>query len=135
MARLRRGERGQALVEFALVLPVLLLFALAIVLVSQIGVARLVLEHAAAEGARAGSLTNDDAVIRESVLAATERLDASTLQIDIEPAGDEPPRDLDPRGSVLRVRVRYALAVPLGLFGLSPLVVEGRAARRMEWTP
>ncbi len=54
------NERGQALVEFALVLPFLLLFALAIVLIAEIGVARLALEHAAAEGARVGSLTNDD---------------------------------------------------------------------------
>jgi len=53
-----RPERGQALVEFALVLPVLLVVALAIAELSTLGVARLALEHAAAEGARTAALTN-----------------------------------------------------------------------------
>ncbi|MGH2498878.1 MAG: TadE/TadG family type IV pilus assembly protein [Candidatus Limnocylindria bacterium] len=128
-------ERGQALVEFALALPLLLVFALAIVLVAQIGVARLALEHAAAEGARTGALTNDDALIRESVMAAAAPLDAAAIEIAIDPAGDEPPRDLDPRGIVLRVHVRYAIPAPLGFVGFPRFVVEGHAARRMEWTP
>jgi len=54
-----RGDRGQAIVEFALVLPTLLVVALAIVLVAELGVARMALQHATAEAARAGALTNE----------------------------------------------------------------------------
>jgi len=59
-----RAERGQAIVEFALVLPLLLVLVLGVALITEIGVARLALEHAAAEAARTGSLTNDDDLIR-----------------------------------------------------------------------
>ena len=64
------SERGQALIEFALVLPFLLLFAFGIVFMAEIGVARLALQNAAAEGARIGSLTNDDEQIAAAVRAA-----------------------------------------------------------------
>ncbi len=56
MTRCRPGERGQATVELALVLPVLafLLLALAQLLVVVVGEVRTV--HAAREGARAGAV-------------------------------------------------------------------------------
>ncbi len=128
-------DEGQAIVEFALVLPVVLIFALAVVLVAEVGVARLALEQAAAEGARAGALTNDDARIRESVAAAATPLDPSRVSVIIEPPGDVPPRSASPRGSLLRVHASYAVPVPLGFVGLPRFVVETSAARRIEWTP
>jgi Flp pilus assembly protein TadG len=130
-----RGERGQAIVEFALVLPLLLLVILGVVLVAQIGVARLALEHAAAEGARTGSLTNDDDLVRATVSAAVTPLDPSLVKVIIEPTQSESPRSSVPRGSLLRVRLRYAIPVPLGFVGLPRLMIEGAAARRVEWAP
>jgi Flp pilus assembly protein TadG len=130
-----RAERGQAIVEFALVLPLLLALLLGVALVAEIGVARLALEHAAAEAARTGSLTNDDDLIRSTVAAAVSPLDASLVTTVIEPTQNEGPRSSTPRGSLLRVRLRYALAVPLAFVGLPRLIVEGTAARRIEWTP
>lgn len=127
------SDRGQALVEFALVLPVLLALAFAIVQLSDLGVARLRLEHAAAEGARIGALTNDDELIRDSVSAASAALDQSRLTVDIEPLQGEVPRSGDPRGSLIHVRLAYR--PPLLLPGLAPLEVRTAAARRMEWTP
>ena len=130
-----RGQRGQAIVEFALVLPLLLIVILGVVLVAEIGVARLALEHAAAEAARTGSLTNDDELVRSTVAAAVAPLDASSVKVIIEPTQNESPRSSTPRGSLLRVRLRYAIAVPLGFVGLPRLIIEGAAARRVEWTP
>lgn len=129
------SERGQALVEFALVLPFLLVFALAIALMTEIGVARLALEHAAAEGARIGALTNDDDEIRVAALAAVAPIDASTVTVRIEPGELESPRDHDPRGTILRVSVEHRVPVPLGFAGLPGLAVRAEAARVMEWTP
>ena len=126
-------EDGQALVEFALVLPVLLAVAFAMVQLADLGVARLALVHAAAEGARIGALTNDDELIRDSVTAATGSLDARQLRIEIVPTEREVPRTGDPRGALINVRLRYAL--PLALPGLPSLVIETVAARRIEWTP
>ena len=129
------GERGQAIVEFALVMPLLLVVILGIVLIAEIGVARLALEHGAAEAARTGSLTNDDDLVRSTAAAAVTPLDASKVTVIIEPTRNDPSRSSAPRGSLLRVRLRYAIPVPLGFVGLPRLIVEGRAARRVEWTP
>lgn len=130
-----RDDDGQAIVEFALVLPVLLATAFAIVLVAELGVARLALQHATAEGARAGALTNDDEAIRETLAAAVTPLPADRIHTAIEPPESEPPRNADPRGSLLTVRASYELPVPLAFVGLPRLVVNASSARRIEWTP
>ena len=127
------GERGQALVELALVLPILLVLALAIAQIAELGIARLALEQGAAEGARIGALTNDDALIRSTISAAVAPLDPARVAVTVDPvAADRGPQ---PRGALLRVRLRYALAAPLGFIGLPQVVVRGDAARRIEWTP
>jgi Flp pilus assembly protein TadG len=125
------GERGQALIEFALVLPVLLILALAIGELSELGVARLALVHAAAEGARTIALTNDDRLGRASVAAAAAPLRPGAIEIAIDPPAEQ--RGTDPRGTLVFVRLRYAVAAPFAFVG--PLVVRGTAARSMEWTP
>lgn len=127
------SDRAQALVEFALVLPILLVFVFAILFVAQIGVARLALEHAASEGARAGALTNDDDQVARAIRAATAPLDPSRVRTRIEPRQDR--RPLDPRGDLLRVELAYSVPVPLGFAGLPEVPVVGRAARVIEWTP
>jgi hypothetical protein len=129
------SEDGQALVEFALVLPFLLVFALGILLMAEIGVARLALEHAAAEGARIGSLTNDDEEIAKAIGAAVAPLDAARVRTTIEPREHDGPRSGDPRGSLIRVALEYVVPVPLTVAGLPPVTVRGFAARVMEWTP
>lgn len=131
----RTSGSGQALVEFALVLPFLLVFAFAIVFVTEIGIARLALEHAAAEGARIGSLTNDDEQIETAVAAAVAPLAAARVATRISPREHETPRSNDPRGSLLRVELRYVVAAPLAFAGLPSVTVGGSAARVVEWTP
>lgn len=128
-----KEQGGQALVEFALVLPILLALALGLAVISELGVARLVLEHGAAEGARAVALTNDDARARTTVLAAVAPLDPQLVTVEIDPPFAQ--RPLDPRGTLVRVGLAYPLAVPLSFAGLSRLVLRGAAARRIEWTP
>ena len=126
-------ERGQAIVEFALVLPILLVVALAIVLVAELGVARLALQHATAEAARAGALTNDDEQIRGTLAASVAPLAPERVTSAIVPPQDEPPRNGEPRGSMLTVRANYTLPVPLGFVGLPRFVVTASASRRIEW--
>jgi hypothetical protein len=126
---------GQALVEFALVLPFLLIFAFGIVLVAEIGVARVTLEHAASEGARVGALTNDDGDIDRAIAAALTPLDRTQVRVRVSPTGHELPRSADPRGSLLRVDLEYAIPVPLAFTGVPSVTVAGHAARIVEWTP
>lgn len=126
-------DRGQALVEFALVLPVLLLLALAIAELSELGVARLALTHAAAEGARTVALTNSDLLGRASIAAAAAPLASNAVEVSIDPPAEQ--RGSDPRGTLVFVRLRYAINAPLSFIGLPALVVRGEAARSVEWTP
>ena len=128
-------DGGQALVEFALVLPVLMIATFAILLTAEVGVARLSLQHATAEAARAGALTNDDEAIRSTLAAAVTPLVAERVVTAIEPAAGEAPRNGDPRGSLLVVRASYAIPMPLRFVGLSQVVVTASSARRIEWTP
>lgn len=129
------SERGQAIVEFALVLPVLIVVALAIVLVAELGIARLALQRGTAEAARAGALTNDDEQIRGTLASTVAPLASERVTSAIAPQQDEPPRNRDPRGSLLTVRASYTLPVPLGFVGLPHFVVTASASRRIEWTP
>jgi len=130
-----KDDSGQAIVEFALVLPVLLATAFAIILVTELGVARLALQHATAEGARAGALTNDDESIRQTLAAAVAPLSPERVATAIQPPDTEPPRTGDPRGSLLTVRASYELPLPLGFVGLPYLIVSATSTRRIEWTP
>ncbi|HEV2249091.1 MAG TPA: TadE/TadG family type IV pilus assembly protein [Candidatus Limnocylindria bacterium] len=127
------GERAQALVEFALVLPVLLVLAFGIVELSELGVARLALQHAASEGARTVALTNDDQLARSSIAAAAAPLDPRGVDVTVDPP--EAQRGSDPRGTLIFVHLRYAIAAPVAFIGLPALIVRGEAARVMEWTP
>jgi len=59
----------------------------------------LALEHAAAEGARTGALTNDDRLVRSSIAAAAAPLDAGKVDVVIDPP--EAQRGSDPRGTLM----------------------------------
>ena len=82
------GERGAAAVEFALVLPLLLLLVFGIVAASQAFQTQARLSAAAREGARVMALQNDRAAARTAVRNAAFTLDPAITdaQIAITPA-------------------------------------------------
>lgn len=105
--QLIRRRRGQALVELALVLPVLLLILFGIVEFGRIFHAYLVIANAARVGAREGAITNDNTDIRDAVrTAADHSLDLSRLSITISP--DPANRN---KGDSLTVEVDYNVKV------------------------
>ena len=99
----RRGERGAASVEFAAVLPLVLISLLLVVQVALIVAEQLVVQHAAREGAREAAVWNDDARARDATLRAGN-LDSARASIDVSPSDR-------PVGSPVKVTVRYR--VPL----------------------
>ncbi|MBA3553134.1 MAG: pilus assembly protein, partial [Actinobacteria bacterium] len=62
------GERGTATVEFALVLPLVLTMALALVQVGLLVKDQLIVVGAARAGAREAAVTSDDASVTQAVL-------------------------------------------------------------------
>jgi Flp pilus assembly protein TadG len=105
----RRDEMGSAVVEFALIVPLLLLVALALVQVAVIGRDRLLLEHAARAGARVAAVDPDDDAVRGAVLEAVGPLDPGSVSIEVA----RPPS----LGLPVSVRVAYEAPVAVPLAG------------------
>lgn len=97
------SERGTAAVEFALVLPLVLLVALALVQTGLLVRDRLLVEGAARAGARAAAVHDDPGAIRAAALAAAPSLDEDAIELVVERAGV--------RGDPVTVSVRYVAAV------------------------
>lgn len=98
----RRPERGSAALEFALVLPLVLVAVLALVQVGLLGRDALLVAHAAREGAREAAVTTDDGAVRNAVL---ERggLTPTRTTVDVERAGSA--------GGAVTVRITYRTPV------------------------
>jgi Flp pilus assembly protein TadG len=115
-----RPERGQAAVELALVLPILLLAALAVVQVGLFARDRLVLEQASRAGAREAAVTADEEQVRRAVLAAAPGLDPGGIAVEVVRAGSA--------GDPVAVSLRYPDPVRVPFVGwLFPTAVELRA--------
>lgn len=99
-------KKGQALIEFAFVIPLLLLLLFGIVEFGRIFGAELVVTYSAREGARAGAVGSTDEAILAQVRNSAANLDPSRLVIVIDPIGTE-----RIRGQQLSVQVRYPMTV------------------------
>jgi hypothetical protein len=107
-----KDEKGQALTEFALVLPVLLFLMMATI---QFGFALnsyLVLTGLARDAARVGSITNEDSEIRRVIQQNNPTLDPDKITILITP-----PESERHRGEELRVSLEYPVPVIVPLLG------------------
>lgn len=110
--RRRAGERGQSVVELALVLPVLFLLLFGMAEFARMAGAYLTVQHAAREGLRLGVTGGTDAQIAERVRAMAAGLDTARLTTVISPAGA--PRT---PGSDLQVTVVYQFQMMTHLIG------------------
>lgn len=99
----RPKERGSASVEFAAVLPLVLIALLLVVQVALVVAEQLVVQHAAREGAREAAVWNDDARARDAALRAGD-LDSDRATVEVSPSDREV-------GTPVTVTVRYR--VPL----------------------
>jgi Flp pilus assembly protein TadG len=84
----RRGDQGQSTVEFALVLPLVVLVVLFIVQAGLVVRDQLLVSHAAREAARAASVSDSDRLgaakmaARQAGNLAAERVSATTTMVD-----------------------------------------------------
>jgi len=123
-------SRGQALVEMALVLPLLLMLLWGVVEFGRIGHAYLVVTHAAREGARVGVVgaSNDD--IEEVVMQRAASLAEERLSLEITPSPEQ-----RFAGDPLWVEVSYELPMTIPLWGMAlpnPYPLESNAVMRLE---
>lgn len=119
----RRGPQGQAAVELALLLPLLMLMALFLAQMALTARDQIMVTHSAREAARAVAVSDDLSGARPAALAAS-RLDPERLRVRVEES---------PGGNV-SVTLDYRSAVrfvPLGAV-LDDLTLSGQAVMRLE---
>jgi Flp pilus assembly protein TadG len=121
----RAPERGSAAVEFALLLPILLLLLLAFVQVGVIARDSLVLTQASRAGAREAAVQGSSVAVQEAVRAAAVGLDPARIDVVATWSGA--------RGAPVTVEVTYDAPVASLLGGwLLPESVSLRASATMR---
>ncbi len=121
-------DRGSAAVEFALLLPLLLLLLLALVQVGVVARDSLVLTQASRAGAREAAVQPSVDAVDDAVHAAAAGLDPERLRVDVSWSGS--------RGAPVTVSVAYDVPIASLLAGwLLPASVslEASATMRQEF--
>ena len=125
-----KNEKGQSLVEFVLVIPLLLIILMAIIEFGFMFNSYIVISNASREGARLASLGGSDVEVEERVELVASSLDISLLSVTITP--NEWNRD---RGDMVNVSVEYdyQMLSPIISNILSPFVnLESETFMRVE---
>jgi len=124
----RPSQVGTAAVEFALVLPLILVVALALVQTGLLVRDRLLVEAAARAGARAAAIQDDPSAIRSAALAAAPSLEDGAVELTISRTGV--------RGEPVTVSLGYASPVRVPfvawLFG-GPVRMTASTTARQEF--
>ena len=123
--RAGKEDRGSAAVEFALVLPLILTVALALLLVGLIAMDQLVLTGAARAGAREGAVTSDDESVRAAALDAAISLERRNVDVKVHREGEP--------GAPVTVTVLYRVPIVVPMVRwLFPSAVELSSAATMR---
>lgn len=120
------NNKGQSLVETALVLPILLLLIFGIIEFGRIFNAYIIISNASREGARYAAVGKTDAEVRTAVLNRTSSLgdgdadDDNDVDIDITPAVTPPDRRTQGEGVDVTVAHDLPLIAPI----IGPLISD-----------
>jgi hypothetical protein len=140
--RLKRTSQisAQAIVEFAVVLPLLLVLLLGLINLGVLVNAQIILTQAAWEGARAGAILNVEAeeadarimgAVRDSLAGLSEQ-DKVFISIDPDQAARGRMTWPLPRGEALTVSLKYPLR--LGLPFPATINLSAQATSRIEYS-
>ncbi|MBD8069123.1 TadE/TadG family type IV pilus assembly protein [Bacillus sp. PS06] len=124
------NQRGQATVELAFSLVILVLFLFAIIDFGRIFHAYLTLDHASREGARIASVGATDSEVIARVKGSAPLLDSTTVSVSITPL----PQDRV-RGSYVTVELAYPISFSVPLLANvapNPLTLRSKTVMRVE---
>lgn len=123
-----RRERGSAVVEFALVLPILLMVTLAVVQVGLVARDQLMVVQASRAGAREAAVSDDEETVRSAAVHAAVGLDPDALDVEVSRTGTQ--------GEPVTVTVRYAESIRVPLVAWlfpSAISLRSSAVARQEF--
>lgn len=126
--KITNNNRGQALVEFALMLPVLMLLIIGMMEFGLIINQYMVVTEAAREGARSAAVGNSNTTIISVTRIAASQIDTSELTVAISPV------DTRVRGNSVTVTVEKPVAITTLLSPFFPagFTVQGISTMRVE---
>ncbi len=129
---LRRGEDGASAVEFALVLPILIILLAGIIQFGFLFFQWLEVTHAAREGARWASLRNTEADVRTRVIESAPGLNAARITMIMDPTNTA-----SNVGKPVRVTVTYPTPIFTPLMGKAfggglTVTLRSSATQRIE---
>lgn len=128
LPRLIKSERGQAIVETALIMPLLILMLMGMVEMGRVSNAYLTVTHAARHGARFGAVGGSNSDIIDKVKYAAIPLDVDKLTVTIDPATSRI------TGNDLSITVAYPveLIIPVYPGIANPVNVRSTVIMRVE---
>lgn len=125
-----RSQKGQATVELALCLVILLLIIFGIIDFGRIFQAYLTTNHASREGARLATLGAADTEIINATKDAAQSLDTDNLTVIVTPQ-----KDLRKRGVYVTVSTTYPVLISVPLMEKvlpNPFTVKSKTVMRVE---
>ena len=130
MKRILNNSKGQALVEMAFVLPILLMIVMGIVEFGRIFNAYLIVTNASREGARYASVNSTDLEVINAIETLTSTLNQSQMSISIYP-------DYRSRtsGNPVEVSIDYNIDIIAPIIGVilpDPFIVSSNTTMRVE---
>lgn len=128
--KLLHSSKGQAVVEFALVLPIFLMLIFGVIEMSRVGYSYVTLNNAVRSGARIASLGGVDSDIRSTIASSAPLFNSNLISIQITP--NDSSRH---SGSSVTISASYpvTLSTPiLSQFLPNPVVVRTSLAMRIE---
>jgi len=119
--RLRDDARGQAAVELAITMPIVVVFVLGVFQVALVARDQLAIELAAREAVRAAAVSAEPAGAANTAARRVVGLDP--IDVSVSVAGD-----------IVRVRVRYVNRTDVAIIGtaIGDLTLEATAAMALE---
>lgn len=129
--KLISDERGQAVVEMALITPILLMLLLGIVEFARLYNAYLTIDHATRAGVRIGTLGASDSDIESKIVSLSGSLPNSTsMSVYVSPTMSN-----RVRGNDITVNTGYSFEFIAPLFGDlfgNPMTIESSITMRLE---
>lgn len=124
------NKRGQALVELAILLPLLLTILMGIFEFGRVFNAYLIISHASREGARSAVVGKEDIEVITRVKDSIFYLDPTKLTITLSPG-----KSMRTRGGAVTVNLKYNIDIIVPIIDTiipDPLTLESKTVMRVE---
>jgi uncharacterized protein (UPF0333 family) len=125
---LMSSEKGQSIVEFALILPLVILMIFGILDFGRVFHAYLAIDHAGREAARAASIGKDNTTILNTAVNDATSIGLKSEQVVIDPSGSRS------SGTEAKITISYPVTFLTPIIGnlISPLTLTNTTVMRVE---